>query len=66
MAPAIDPAERLLDLVIALVNTSGRMTKQQVRSSVAGYQDAVSDEAFERMSSATRTRCASSGCPCSR
>ena len=49
MASAIDPAERLLDLVIALVNTSGRMTKQQVRSSVAGYQDAVSDEAFERM-----------------
>lgn len=49
MAPSIDPAERLLDLVIALVNTSGRMTKQQVRSSVAGYQDAVSDEAFERM-----------------
>ncbi len=48
MAP-IDPSERLLDLVIALVNTSGRMTKQQVRSSVAGYQDAVSDEAFERM-----------------
>ena len=47
--PAIDPSERLLDLVIALVNTSGRMTKQQVRSSVAGYQDAVSDEAFERM-----------------
>jgi proteasome accessory factor B len=49
MAPSIDPAERLLDLVIALVNTSGRMTKQQVRSSVAGYQDAPSDEAFERM-----------------
>ena len=51
MAPAIDPAERLLDLVIALVNTSGRMTKQQVRSSVAGYSNsaAVSDEAFERM-----------------
>lgn len=49
--PAIDPAERLLDLVIALVNTSGRMTKQQVRSSVAGYSNsaAVSDEAFERM-----------------
>lgn len=49
MALAIDPAERLLNLVIALVNTSGRMTKQQVRSSVAGYRDAVSDEAFERM-----------------
>ncbi len=49
MAPAIDPAERLLNLVIALVNTAGRMTKAQVRSSVAGYQDAASDEAFERM-----------------
>ncbi len=49
MAPAIDPAERLLNLVIALVNTSGRMTKQQVRSSVAGYTGAASDEAFERM-----------------
>ncbi|WP_129339326.1 helix-turn-helix transcriptional regulator [Cellulomonas endophytica] len=43
------PAERLLNLVIALVNTGRRMTKEQVRRSVAGYADAVSDEAFERM-----------------
>ncbi|NYD84737.1 helix-turn-helix transcriptional regulator [Cellulomonas oligotrophica] len=49
MPPAIPPAERLLNLVIALVNTPGRMTKEQVRSSVAGYQDAPSDDAFERM-----------------
>lgn len=49
MPPAIPPAERLLNLVIALVNTPGRMTKEQVRSSVAGYQDAASTEAFERM-----------------
>ncbi|AEE46086.1 helix-turn-helix transcriptional regulator [Cellulomonas fimi] len=49
MPPAIPPAERLLNLVIALVNTSGRMTKEQVRTSVAGYQDAPSDDAFERM-----------------
>ncbi|WP_273654702.1 helix-turn-helix transcriptional regulator [Cellulomonas fimi] len=49
MPPAIPPAERLLNLVIALVNTSGRMTKEQVRASVAGYQDAPSDDAFERM-----------------
>ncbi len=49
MPPAIPPAERLLNLVIALVNTPGRMTKEQVRSSVAGYGDARSDEAFERM-----------------
>ena len=49
MPPAIPPAERLLNLVIALVNTPGRMTKEQVRTSVAGYGDARSDEAFERM-----------------
>ncbi|MCC2333244.1 helix-turn-helix transcriptional regulator [Cellulomonas wangsupingiae] len=49
MPPAIPPAERLLNLVIALVNTPGRMTKEQVRSSVAGYGDAPSDDAFERM-----------------
>lgn len=49
MPSSIPPAERLLNLVIALVNTSGRMTKEQVRASVAGYGDARSDEAFERM-----------------
>jgi proteasome accessory factor B len=43
------PAERLLNLVIALVNTANRMTKEQIRSSVAGYADATSDDAFERM-----------------
>jgi proteasome accessory factor B len=49
MAAQIPPAERLLNLVIALVNTAGRMTKEQVRTSVAGYQEAPSDDAFERM-----------------
>ncbi len=48
-APALNPAERLLNLVIALVNTNAAMTKQQVRTAVAGYSDAPSDEAFERM-----------------
>lgn len=43
------PAERLLNLVIALVNTAGRLTKEQVRSTVAGYSDAPSGDAFERM-----------------
>ena len=43
------PAERLLNLVIALVNTAGRMTKEQIRATVAGYGDAPSDVAFERM-----------------
>jgi proteasome accessory factor B len=45
----IPPAERLLNLVIALVNTSSRMTKEQIRGTVAGYGDATSDDAFERM-----------------
>ncbi len=49
MADALPPAERLLNLVIALVNTPGRMTKEQIRSSVAGYDRAGSTEAFERM-----------------
>ncbi|MFP3712214.1 helix-turn-helix transcriptional regulator [Puerhibacterium sp. TATVAM-FAB25] len=43
------PAERLLNLVIALVNTSAAMTKQQIRRGVAGYGDAPSVDAFERM-----------------
>jgi proteasome accessory factor B len=49
MPDQIHPAERLLNLVIALVNTSARMTKEQIRRSVAGYADAASDDAFERM-----------------
>ncbi|HQY32658.1 WYL domain-containing protein [Actinotalea sp.] len=49
MPDALPPAERLLNLVIALVNTTGRMTKEQIRRSVAGYDTAGSVEAFERM-----------------
>ncbi len=49
MPEQIHPAERLLNLVIALVNTTARMTKEQIRRSVAGYADAASDDAFERM-----------------
>lgn len=49
MADALHPAERLLNLVIALVNTPGRMTKEQIRTSVAGYDREGSTDAFERM-----------------
>jgi proteasome accessory factor B len=49
MPEQIQPAERLLNLVIALVHTPGRMTKEQIRRSVAGYGEAASDDAFERM-----------------
>jgi len=47
--PSTNPATRLLNLVIALVNTNASMTKQQIRASVAGYGDAPSPDAFERM-----------------
>ncbi|WP_199421465.1 helix-turn-helix transcriptional regulator [Actinotalea solisilvae] len=49
MPDVLPPAERLLNLVIALVNTSHRMTKEQIRTSVAGYDQAASQDAFERM-----------------
>lgn len=49
MPEDLNPAERLLNLVIALVNTNAAMTKQQVRTAVAGYTGAPSDDAFERM-----------------
>ncbi|NCT90717.1 WYL domain-containing protein [Cellulomonas sp. APG4] len=49
MSENLPPAERLLNLVIALVNTTGRMTKEQIRAQVAGYDDAASVDAFERM-----------------
>ncbi len=48
-SPGVPPAERLLNLVIALVNTNVSMTKQQIRRGVAGYGDAPTVEAFERM-----------------
>lgn len=56
---AIDPAERLLNLIIALTHARVRMTRAQIRSSVVGYEgsgDGLSadqsrrkDAAFERM-----------------
>ncbi|MBD8077809.1 helix-turn-helix transcriptional regulator [Cellulosimicrobium arenosum] len=48
-ASSANPAARLLNLVIALVNTNASMTKQQIRTGVAGYGDAPSPDAFERM-----------------
>ncbi|PWD49716.1 WYL domain-containing protein [Serinibacter arcticus] len=49
MSTSVTPAERLLDLVIALTHTEHRMTKQDVRSTVNGYSQASNDDAFERM-----------------
>ncbi len=38
MSESLPAAERLLNLVIALVNTTGKMTKEQIRTSVAGLR----------------------------
>jgi predicted DNA-binding transcriptional regulator YafY len=41
--------ERLLNLVICLLATRRRLTKEQIRQAVPQYQDCESTEAFERM-----------------
>src|ERR1700742_1329258 len=38
-----------MNLVIALLSTRGYITAEKIRSSVAGYSDTASDEAFSRM-----------------
>jgi proteasome accessory factor B len=45
----ISKVERLVNLVIALRSTRGYITAEKIRSSVAGYSDTASDEAFSRM-----------------
>lgn len=49
MSNQVTPAERLLDLVIALTHTTHRMTRSEIRRGVNGYAQAPSDDAFERM-----------------
>ncbi len=46
---AISKVERLVNLVIALLSTRGYITAEKIRSSVAGYADSPSAEAFSRM-----------------
>lgn len=45
----VAPAERAMNLVIALTHTPHRMTRAEIRSRVNGYADAPNDDAFERM-----------------
>lgn len=49
MTPPIHRSERLLNLLIALRHTQVAMSKQDIRQSVHGYQQANNDAAFERM-----------------
>ncbi|BBY37425.1 protein PafB [Mycobacterium mantenii] len=46
---ATSKVERLVNLVIALLSTRGYVSAEKIRSSVAGYSDSVSTEAFSRM-----------------
>lgn len=46
---AVSKVERLVNLVIALLSTRGYITAEKIRSSVAGYSDSASTEAFSRM-----------------
>lgn len=46
---ATSKVERLVNLVIALMSTRGYITAEKIRSSVAGYSDSPTVEAFSRM-----------------
>lgn len=49
MRMATSKVERLVNLVIALLSTRGYISAEKIRSSVAGYSDSPSAEAFSRM-----------------
>ena len=46
---ATSKVERLVNLVIALLSTRGYITAEKIRSSVAGYSDSPTSDAFSRM-----------------
>ncbi|MDV3129607.1 YafY family transcriptional regulator [Mycobacterium sp. 21AC1] len=46
---AVSKVERLMNLVIALLSTRTFLPAEKIRTSVAGYTDSPSDEAFSRM-----------------
>ncbi|KWX22008.1 YafY family transcriptional regulator [Mycolicibacterium wolinskyi] len=46
---AVSKVERLMNLVIALLSTRTFLPAEKIRTSVAGYADSPSDEAFSRM-----------------
>jgi proteasome accessory factor B len=46
---AISKVERLMNLVIALLSTRNYITADRIRSTVLGYADCPTDDAFSRM-----------------
>jgi len=49
MPSTVDPSERILNLVLALINTSVPISRAQIRAKVHGYEGSGSDEAFARL-----------------
>lgn len=60
---ATSKVERLVNLVIALLSTRGYITAEKIRSSVAGYSDSPSVEAFSRMFERDKNRLRDLGIP---
>jgi proteasome accessory factor B len=60
---ATSKVERLMNLVIALLSTRGYVTAEKIRSTVAGYADSPTDEAFSRMFERDKTELRDLGIP---
>ncbi|SFB55022.1 transcriptional regulator [Amycolatopsis marina] len=56
-------AERLVNLVLALLSTRQFLAAERIRGIVSGYADAVSDEAFSRMFERDKTELRELGIP---
>jgi len=61
--PRRDKTERLLNLVFAMMSTRRAISRSDIRDNVAGYEDAHSDEAFERMFERDKDELRSMGLP---
>ena len=61
--PRRDKTERLLNLVFAMMSTHRAISRADIRDNVAGYEDAHSDEAFERMFERDKDELRSMGLP---
>ena len=58
-----DKTERLLNLVFAMMSTRRAISRSDIRENVAGYENARSDEAFERMFERDKDELRSMGLP---
>ena len=58
-----DKTERLLNLVFAMMSTQRAISRSDIRDNVSGYEDATSDDAFERMFERDKDELRSMGLP---